>query len=127
MKYSRAKERSITRLYIYLRSTYNFLLRRPWIHPARVVSSSLHQKLKYAMNDKLVVISGKENVMVKCPAPLVTKVAKKAFETAFQSLEVIATAYEEPLSKNMYASKVAIMETKVMLGEGYQLEEGLGK
>ncbi|RDY10162.1 hypothetical protein CR513_05352, partial [Mucuna pruriens] len=36
-----------------IRLAYIFLLERPWIHPTRVVSSSLHQKLKYVMNNKL--------------------------------------------------------------------------
>ena len=37
---------------IYL--SYSILLRRPWIHAARIVASSLHQCLKYIINGMLI-------------------------------------------------------------------------
>ena len=37
---------------------YSLLLGRPWIHLARVVLSSLHQRLKFVVNHKLVIVSG---------------------------------------------------------------------
>ena len=40
--------------------TYNCLLGRPWIHSAGVVPSTLHQKLKYVMGDKLVIVLGRK-------------------------------------------------------------------
>lgn len=36
---------------------YSFLLGRPWIHVAGVVTSTLHQKMKFIVNNKLVIIS----------------------------------------------------------------------
>ncbi|RDY00086.1 hypothetical protein CR513_16773, partial [Mucuna pruriens] len=39
-----------------IRPTYNCLLGRPWIHLASIVPSSLHQKLKFMVGDKLVII-----------------------------------------------------------------------
>lgn len=38
--------------------TYSCLLRRPWIHSAREVTSSLYQRLKFMINNKLVIIEG---------------------------------------------------------------------
>src|SRR4051812_28257377 len=40
------------------------LLGRPWIHEAGAVTSTLHQKLKFVTNGKLVTISGEQALMV---------------------------------------------------------------
>lgn len=47
---------------IYL--AYSCLLGRPWIHSARIVTSTLHQNLKFLVNNKVVVIEGEEDIMV---------------------------------------------------------------
>ena len=39
-------------------AAYNMLLRRPWIHSARVVPSTLHQNVKYAIDGLLVIVHG---------------------------------------------------------------------
>ncbi|XP_050915175.1 uncharacterized protein LOC127130153 [Lathyrus oleraceus] len=43
---------------------YSCLLGRPWIHSAGVVTSMLHQKLKFLADDKLVVVEGEEDIVV---------------------------------------------------------------
>lgn len=43
---------------------YCCLLGRPWIHKAGVVTSTLHQKLKYPTNGKIVTICGEEEFIV---------------------------------------------------------------
>ncbi|MCI88177.1 gag-pol polyprotein, partial [Trifolium medium] len=43
---------------------YSCLLGRPWIHAAGAVPSTLHQKLKFIVDDKMIVVSGQEDVMV---------------------------------------------------------------
>ena len=45
-------------------STYSCLLRRPWIHGAGVVTSTLHQKLKYPVKGKIVTVCREEEYMV---------------------------------------------------------------
>uniref|UniRef100_A0A151UHX2 Uncharacterized protein n=1 Tax=Cajanus cajan TaxID=3821 RepID=A0A151UHX2_CAJCA len=35
--------------------TYSCLLQRPWIHQAKVVPSKLHQKIKFMVDDRLIV------------------------------------------------------------------------
>lgn len=37
---------------------YNYLLGRPWTHSVRFVTSKLHQRLKFTVNNKLVVVEG---------------------------------------------------------------------
>ncbi|KAI5436301.1 hypothetical protein KIW84_022682 [Lathyrus oleraceus] len=43
---------------------YSCLLGRPWIHEAGVVTSTLHQKLKFVKNGKLVIVSGERALLV---------------------------------------------------------------
>ena len=44
--------------------SYSCLLGRPWIHEAGVVTSTLHQKLKFVKNKKLVVVEGEKALLV---------------------------------------------------------------
>ncbi|XP_017406150.1 uncharacterized protein LOC108319500 [Vigna angularis] len=55
---------------------YSFLLGRPWIHSAEVVPSTLHQKLKYVMDNQLIIVSGEEDFLVR--GPLSTRYIKAA-------------------------------------------------
>ena len=66
---------------------YSCLLGRPWIHSAGVVPSTLHQKLKFIVNDKLIIVSGEEDLLVSGPLPtLYIEIAEEALETSFQAL-----------------------------------------
>ncbi|KAI5402267.1 hypothetical protein KIW84_050038 [Lathyrus oleraceus] len=52
---------------------------RPWIHKAGAVTSTLHQKLKFVKNKKLVVVGG-EKALLKTPSFASYKDAKLATE-----------------------------------------------
>ncbi|XP_052725995.1 uncharacterized protein LOC128194433 [Vigna angularis] len=107
---------------------YSCLLGRPWIHSAGVVPSTLHQKLKYIMGDKLIIVSGEEDLLVSGPSSTrYIEAAEEALETAFQSLEIVGNTYIEPFPKNPHLSCTSIMMAKVMLKEGYKFGNGLGK
>jgi len=100
---------------------YSCLLGRPWIHSAGVMPSTLHQKLKYIMGDKLVIVSGEEDLLVSGPSSsCYTEAAEEALETTFQSLEIVGNAYAEPFSMVPHMSCASLMMAKVMLKEGYQ-------
>lgn len=43
---------------------YSYLLGRPWIHSVCVVTSTFHQRLKFVVNNKLVVVEGEEDFLV---------------------------------------------------------------
>ena len=43
---------------------YSCLLGRPWIHEAGVVTSTLHQKLKFVHEGKVVIISGEQALLI---------------------------------------------------------------
>jgi hypothetical protein len=47
-----------------INASYSCLLGRPWIHDAGAVTSTLHQKLKFVRNGKLVTVHGEEAYLV---------------------------------------------------------------
>jgi len=108
--------------------SYSCLLGRPWIHSTGVVPSTLHQNLKYIKGDKLVKVSGEEDLLVSGPSSSrYIEAAEEALESAFQSLEIVGNAYVEPFSMVPHMSCASPMMAKVMLKEGYQYGKGLGK
>ncbi|KAI5437577.1 hypothetical protein KIW84_023625 [Lathyrus oleraceus] len=50
-----------------IRPPYSCLLGRPWIHEASAVASSLHQKLRYPIEGKIVTVCGEEEYIVSIP------------------------------------------------------------
>ena len=107
---------------------YSCLLGQPWIHSVGVVSSMLHQKLKFVVEGHLVIISGEEDVLVSCHSfmPYV-EAAKESLETAFLSFEVVTNTFVEFLLMRPQMSGVTMMVARVMLGHDYEPEMGLGK
>ena len=70
--------------------TYSCLLGRPWLHSAGVVPSTLHQKLKFIINNKLVIVTAEDDMLVTKPsATPYIDVAEEALETSFQALEIV--------------------------------------
>ena len=43
---------------------YSCLLGRPWIHEAGAVTSTLHQKLKFVHEGKVVIINGEHALLI---------------------------------------------------------------
>ena len=78
--------------------TYNCLLGRLWIHSVRVVLSTLHQKLKFVVEGRLVIVSGEEDILVSYPSSMsYVEAAEESLEMAFQSFEVVSNASVESL------------------------------
>ena len=107
---------------------YNYLLGRPWIHTAGVVPSTLHQKLKFVIDDKLIIVSGEEDLVVcgYTSTPYI-EATEEALETSFQALEIVSTNYVEPFKVNPCLSSASLMVAKTMMKEGYKYGSGLGK
>ncbi|KAI5396366.1 hypothetical protein KIW84_062534 [Lathyrus oleraceus] len=47
-----------------IQPAYSCLLSRPWIHVVGVVTSTLHQKLKYELEGQIVTVCGEEDIFV---------------------------------------------------------------
>ena len=63
--------------------TYSCLLERPWIHEAGTVTSTLHQKLKFVKNDKLIVVGGEKALLVSHMSSFIYVDAKEEVGTPF--------------------------------------------
>ncbi|PKI67593.1 hypothetical protein CRG98_012016 [Punica granatum] len=55
---------SITFQVLDIPNAFNLLLRRPWIHSVCAVPSSLHQKLKFIVEEELITVKGEEDYAI---------------------------------------------------------------
>ncbi|KAK8578866.1 hypothetical protein V6N12_069210 [Hibiscus sabdariffa] len=113
-----------------IKPTYNCLLGRPWIHSAGAIPSSLHQKLKYISDGRLITVNVEEDIIasISSDAPYVA-VDEDAVECSFRSLEFVnATFIAEgnriPVPK---LSKTTRMGIKLTVGKGARVGRGFGK
>ncbi len=98
---------------------YTMLLERPWIHSADTVPSTLHQRIKYNMSDKIITVRGEEAMLVTKPqsVPYVETI-ERSLESSFQALELQGIAPRD--------EGAAAIVAKVMLKSGYEKDKGLG-
>ncbi|XP_027187892.1 uncharacterized protein [Cicer arietinum] len=104
-----------------IKSAYSCLLGRPWIHAAGAVTSTLHQKLKFIVNNNLVIISGEEDMIVShLSSTGYIEEAEEAIETSFQALEIVNVVFmdEEFRLKEPKLSTTSLKSTKSMLEGG---------
>ncbi|RDX74507.1 hypothetical protein CR513_45737, partial [Mucuna pruriens] len=87
---------------------YSCLLGRPWIHEARVVPSSLHQKVKFIANRQLVIVMGERELVISTPVPEeYIKEDEESLETSFQVLELTPGADVEGLTPSSAVEEMA--------------------
>ncbi|XP_050889418.1 uncharacterized protein LOC127094655 [Lathyrus oleraceus] len=67
---------------------YNYLLGCPWIHEVGAVISTLHQKLKFVKNGKLVIVGGEQAMLVSHLSSFSCTDADEDEGTLFQALFV---------------------------------------
>ncbi|XP_016724907.2 uncharacterized protein [Gossypium hirsutum] len=110
--------------------SYNFLLGRSWIHSARAVPSSLHQKVKFIMDGLLVTVVGEEDIIasISTDTPYL-EVSKDAIEYSFHSFEFINVTFvaegnKIPMPKLSRNTKMGI---KLTVGKGARARKGLGR
>ncbi|XP_050902856.1 uncharacterized protein LOC127115319 [Lathyrus oleraceus] len=73
--------------------SYSCLIGRPWIHVARVVTSTLHQRLKFIIDDKLIIIEGGEDMFVSHNSSFrYIKADGETLKIHFQALEIAVTS-----------------------------------
>ncbi|KAK8683071.1 hypothetical protein V6N13_039139 [Hibiscus sabdariffa] len=110
-----------------IKPTYNCLLGRPWIHAAGAVPSTLHQKLKFLIDGKLVTVQGEEDIIasIATNTPYI-EMDEDAVECSFRSLELVsATLVEEnKVIRKPRLSECAKMQVMLTLGRGAQVGRG---
>ncbi|KAI5420028.1 hypothetical protein KIW84_043994 [Lathyrus oleraceus] len=99
--------------------SYSCLLGRPWIHEAGAVTSTLHQKLKFVKNKKLVVVGGEKALLVSHLSSFSYIDAEDEVGTPFQALSIA-----EPIKKGTY-SFASYKDAKLAIERG--ATAGLGK
>ncbi|XP_017644509.1 uncharacterized protein LOC108485176 [Gossypium arboreum] len=113
-----------------IKSSYNFLLGRPWIHSAGAVPSSLHQKLKLVSEGRLITIKAEEDIIatVSNNAPYL-ETDDEAIECSFRSLEFVNATFIAEGSKILVPklSKTTRMSLQLTIGKGALPGKGLGR
>ncbi|XP_039034033.1 uncharacterized protein LOC120170071 [Hibiscus syriacus] len=109
--------------------SYNCLLGRPWIHQAGVVPSTLHQKLKFIIEGRLVCLNAEEDIIayISTTTPYV-EVDEDAVECSFRALEFINATFVAERKKipKPRLSNCTKMGLKMTLGRGAKVRRGLG-
>ncbi|XP_058745905.1 uncharacterized protein LOC131618759 [Vicia villosa] len=118
---------TITFFVMDIHPSYSCLLGRPWIHAAGAVTSTLHQKLKFATQGKIVTICGEEEHVVSHLASFrYIDVEGEVHETPCQAFEVVQTI-KIPYVKNkkLEAPMSSLKEAKAVVESGHP--EGWGR
>jgi hypothetical protein len=86
--------------------SYSCLLGRPWIHAAGAVTSTLHQKLKFIVDDKLVIVSGEEDALVSHLSSFkYIETEEGVLETPFQALEIATVTMADQEEEDVLAAQ----------------------
>ncbi|KAK9045151.1 hypothetical protein V6N11_059040 [Hibiscus sabdariffa] len=113
-----------------IKSTYSCLLGRPWIHAAGAVPSTLHQKLKFIIDGKLVTIKAEEDIIasISSNTPYI-EMDEDAVECSFMSLELVNATFVEEKKRitHFRLSRCAKMQVRQTLGKGAHIGKGFGR
>nr|XP_027090280.1 uncharacterized protein LOC113711316 [Coffea arabica] len=106
-------------------SVYNILLGRPWIHKSGAVPSSLHQLLKFIVNDKLITIFAEEDCLVIADSGSEEDGSQNATVTPHSTADIVSVSW---ITKEERAlSMASVMMAKEMIHGGYEFDKGLGR
>ncbi|XP_077211881.1 uncharacterized protein LOC143847087 [Tasmannia lanceolata] len=111
-----------------IKSSFCLLLGRPWLHKVGVIPSTLHQKLKFIRNNRVITVRGDPKPEVgQISQELVIENTRDVSLTGF-SVEVSAITMEEAMSEEiMFLSSTNTRVVKMMRRYGYVPGAGLGK
>ncbi|KAK8695024.1 hypothetical protein V6N13_072566 [Hibiscus sabdariffa] len=110
-----------------IKPTYNCLLGRPWIHSVGAVPSSLHQKLKFVIEGKLVCVEAEQDIIatVTSDTPYV-ETNQEVVECAFRALEFVNAAFiaEGRRIPRPRLSNYTKMSVRATVGKGARARKG---
>ncbi|KAI5411746.1 hypothetical protein KIW84_056714 [Lathyrus oleraceus] len=102
--------------------SYSCLLGRPWIHEAGALTSTLHQKLKFVKNKKLVVVGGQKALLVSHLSSFSYIVAEDEVGTPFQALFIAEPIEKKSPSFASYRDAKLATECGTIAGLGKVIE-----
>ena len=108
--------------------SYNCLLGRPWIHMAGVVPSTFHQKVKFVVEESLIIVVAEEDMIatMTTTAPYL-EVKEDVAECSFRSFEIATATKKEPEALMSHLSQNTWMILKQTIDNGAKVRPGLGK
>ncbi|KAI5403438.1 hypothetical protein KIW84_050853 [Lathyrus oleraceus] len=102
--------------------SYSCLLGRPWIHEAGAMTSTLHQKLKFVKNKKLVVVGGEKALLVSHLSSFSYINAEDEVGTPFQALSIVEPVNKGTSSFASYKDAKLAIEHGATAGLGQMIE-----
>ncbi|XP_077237383.1 uncharacterized protein LOC143879076 [Tasmannia lanceolata] len=111
-----------------IKTSFFLLLGRPWLHKVGVVPSTLHQKLKFVRNNRVITVRGDpEPEIGQITSELITEKSRDVSLTGF-SLEVSTISFGEAMNEEiMFLSSTNTQVVKIMRKYGYVPGAGLGR
>src|SRR3954469_1307440 len=101
-------------------SQYSCLLGRPWIHEAGAITSTLHQKLKFIKNDKLITVCGERALIVSNLSSFSDIEPKEVVGTKFQALSLDKEkGKEKAASISSYKDAIQVVKDGTTSGWGH--------
>ncbi|XP_050889100.1 uncharacterized protein LOC127094288 [Lathyrus oleraceus] len=112
---------------------YSCLLGRPWIHEVGAVTSTLHQKLKFVKNGKLVTVCGEKTLVVSHLSSFSYLEPEEDVGTQFKALSLIDKDIKRGVSISSFKDAQRLVNDGITDGWGTILDlpenkhrEGLG-
>ncbi|XP_077221699.1 uncharacterized protein LOC143855468 [Tasmannia lanceolata] len=111
-----------------IKTSFFLRLGRPWLHKVGVIPSTLHQKLKFIRNNRVITVRGDpEPEIGQISQELVTENTRDVSLTGF-SLEISTIIMEEVMSEDiLFLSSTNVQVVKMRLRYGYVPGAGLGR
>ncbi|KAI5394634.1 hypothetical protein KIW84_061319 [Lathyrus oleraceus] len=107
---------------------HSFLLGRPWIHETEAVTSTLHQKLKFLKNGKLVIVGGEKALLVTHLSSFSYVEVEDEVGTPFQALSIaVENRVGDPMSSLKDAQKIAEEGNVDQWGRTVEVPDNKGK
>jgi hypothetical protein len=100
--------------------TYSMLFGRPWIHAARAVASSLHQRVKFIINGNLVTVKAEEALTIVRNMSIPYIEVEESKDRNLHAFEVVNAEWvpENTVRRKPEVSEAARMAAKYFLKHG---------
>jgi len=102
-----------------IQAAYSCLLGRPWIHEAGAVASTLHLKLKFVKNGKLVTVGGEQAKLISHLSSFSFIGAGVEDGTSFQNLSI-----EDESTKKSETSISSFKDAQKVVQDGVSTDWG---
>ncbi|XP_071913977.1 uncharacterized protein [Coffea arabica] len=110
-------------------SVYNILLGRPWIHASNSVPSSLHQMLRFIVNDQLITVFAEDDCTMIIDAKFKGEDRKWTPISSHHVADIVSVGWASR-DKSLTQSdlpEASIMMAREMIRGGYEIGRGLGR